>query len=50
MVDERKLAPKIKPVLDELYTELSFALLDQMERGQATGSSPGAEKGSAKSK
>jgi hypothetical protein len=50
MVEERKLAPKVKPVLDELYTELSFALLDQMENAKATGKPPGGEKGSAKSK
>ena len=50
MVEERELAPKIKPVLDELYTELSFALLDQMESAQGTGNPPGGEKGSAKSK
>ena len=50
MVEKQELGPKIRPVLDELYTELSFALLDQMENAQATGNSPGAEKGSAKSK
>ena len=50
MVEERKLAPKIKPVLDELYTELSFALLDQMESAKAAGKPSGSEKGSAKSK
>ena len=50
MVEERGLAPKIKPVLDELYTELSFALLDQMESAKAAGKPSGGEKGSAKSK
>ena len=50
MVEERGLAPKIKPVLDELYTELSFALLDQMESAKAAGKPSGSEKGSAKSK
>jgi len=50
MVEQRGLAPKIKPVLDELYTELSFALLDQMESAKAAGKPAGGEKGSAKSK
>lgn len=50
MAEERKLAPKIKPVMDELYNELSFALLDQMESAKATGNAPGGEKGSAQSK
>lgn len=48
LVEERQLTTRVKSMLDELYTEVSFAVLDAMDRSTASGAAPGGTKGQDK--
>jgi hypothetical protein len=49
MVDEQKLAGKLKKTLDDLYTDVSFVAMDRLEKeSTAVGGAPGSVKGKGK--